>query len=61
MTHGGFIGALFTDEQARGLFTDGQHVEYIDVAGDGVSQTELQQRVEQVSSRSQGADRRPGS
>lgn len=45
---GGFIGALFTDEQARGLFTDGQHVEYIDVAGDGVSQTELQQRVEQV-------------
>ncbi|MBJ7481350.1 ABC transporter permease [Rhodococcus erythropolis] len=45
---GGFIGALFTDEQARGLFTDGQHVEYIDVAGNGVSQTELQQRVEQV-------------
>ncbi len=45
---GGFIGALFTDEQAVGLFTDGQHVEYIDVAGEGVSQTKLQQRVEQV-------------
>ena len=45
---GGYIGALFTDEQARGLFTDGQHVDYIDVAGNGVSQTDLAQRVEQV-------------
>ncbi len=45
---GGFIGALFTDEQARSLFTDGKHVDYIDVAGAGLSQTEMQQRVQQV-------------
>lgn len=45
---GGFIGALFTDEQARSLFTDGKHVEYVDAAAAGLSQTELAQRVEQV-------------
>lgn len=34
---GGFIGATFVDSQARELFTDGKHVEYIDVAGTGLS------------------------
>jgi len=29
---GGFIGVLFDDAQARELFTDGQHVAYVDVA-----------------------------
>ncbi|MFD4292006.1 ABC transporter permease [Rhodococcus sp. NPDC058532] len=32
---GGFVGALFTADQATELFTDGAHVNYIDVAGDG--------------------------
>ncbi|MGC0363055.1 putative ABC transport system permease protein [Rhodococcus sp. 27YEA15] len=45
---GGFIGVVFTDEQARQLFTDGRHVDYIDVAGTGESPTALQQRIEQV-------------
>ncbi|WP_305094459.1 ABC transporter permease [Prescottella sp. R16] len=42
---GGFVGALFTDAQARQLFTDGNHVAYVDVAGTGVSQEELRDRV----------------
>ncbi|WP_137725357.1 ABC transporter permease [Prescottella subtropica] len=43
---GGFVGALFTDEQARQLFTDGSHVGYVDVAATaGVSQDELRDRV----------------
>jgi len=42
---GGFIGATFVDSQARELFTDGKHVEYIDVAGTGVSQTELRDEI----------------
>ena len=29
---GGYIGVLFTEQQARDLFTDGSHVGYIDVA-----------------------------
>ena len=33
---GGYVGVLFTDAQARQLFTDGSHVGYIDVAGEGV-------------------------
>ncbi|MFF0815497.1 ABC transporter permease [Rhodococcus sp. NPDC003318] len=32
---GGFVGALFTADQATELFTDGEHVDYVDVAGDG--------------------------
>lgn len=42
---GGYVGALFTDAQARELFTDGSHVGYIDVAGTGVSQAELSDRI----------------
>ncbi|MGV5047148.1 ABC transporter permease [Rhodococcus pyridinivorans] len=32
---GGYIGALFTEEQASQLFTDGRHIGFLDVAGDG--------------------------
>ncbi len=32
---GGYIGVLFTETQASALFTDGRHVQSIDVAGDG--------------------------
>ncbi|MFC9354967.1 ABC transporter permease [Rhodococcus sp. NPDC057014] len=42
---GGFIGATFVDSQARELFTDGKHVEYIDVAGTGVSQGDLRDEI----------------
>jgi putative ABC transport system permease protein len=42
---GGFIGALFTQPQALTLFTDGKHVSTIDVAGSGVSPTELKARI----------------
>ncbi|MBC2643270.1 MULTISPECIES: ABC transporter permease [unclassified Rhodococcus (in: high G+C Gram-positive bacteria)] len=42
---GGFIGATFVDSQARQLFTDGKHVEYIDVAATGLSQTELRDEI----------------
>ncbi|MFD4181157.1 ABC transporter permease [Rhodococcus sp. NPDC058514] len=42
---GGFIGAVFDGAQARELFTDGSHVDYIDVAGSGESQSELRDRV----------------
>ncbi|RVW10361.1 FtsX-like permease family protein [Prescottella agglutinans] len=42
---GGYVGVLFTDAQARQLFTDGSHVGYIDVAGTGVSQDELRDRI----------------
>ena len=45
---GGYIGALFTQEQALRLFTDGQHVGYVDVAGAGVSQDQLRDRVAQA-------------
>lgn len=45
---GGYIGALFTEQQALRLFTDGKHVGYVDIAGDGVSQTELRDRVAQA-------------
>ncbi len=39
---GGFVGALFPAAQATELFTDGAHVDYVDVAGDGsLSQEEL--------------------
>lgn len=42
---GGFIGASFVDSQARELFTDGKHVEYVDVAGAGLSPSELRDRI----------------
>ncbi|GAA4477685.1 FtsX-like permease family protein [Rhodococcus olei] len=32
---GGFVGVVFDGQQARELFTDGAHANYIDVAGDG--------------------------
>ncbi|MGX6511516.1 ABC transporter permease [Rhodococcus sp. SJ-2] len=32
---GGYIGALFTEQQASQLFTDGKHVQFLDVVGDG--------------------------
>ncbi len=45
---GGYIGVLFDDAQARQLFTDGSHAAYFDVAGNGVSQNELRDRVQTV-------------
>ncbi|QNG21211.1 FtsX-like permease family protein [Rhodococcus triatomae] len=42
---GGFIGVSFVDPQARELFTDGRHVEYVDVGGDGIAPEELRDRV----------------
>ncbi|AWG98401.1 membrane protein [Rhodococcus ruber Chol-4] len=42
---GGYVGAMFTENQARALFTDGTHVQYIDVAGDGVPADELRDRI----------------
>lgn len=45
---GGYIGALFAQQQALQLFTDGKHVGYVDIqgsAGNGVSQRELRDRV----------------
>lgn len=32
---GGYIGVLFTEQQASQLFTDGQHVQFLDIVGDG--------------------------
>lgn len=45
---GGFVGALFTPAQAQQLFTDGSHVAYVDVAGTGLSQSQLRDRIAQV-------------
>ena len=42
---GGYIGVLFGQAQALQLFTDGAHVNYADVAGTGVSQTQLRDRI----------------
>ncbi|MDG3012111.1 FtsX-like permease family protein [Rhodococcus sp. D2-41] len=43
---GGFVGAAFTEAQARSLFTDGRHVRSVDVAGsDGISQTALRDEI----------------
>ncbi|MGV9821052.1 ABC transporter permease [Nocardia xishanensis] len=41
---GGFIGVLFSDAQARQLFTDGSHVAFIDIAAEG-SGDELRDRI----------------
>ena len=32
---GGYLGAMFTEQQASQLFTDGRHVNFLDVASDG--------------------------
>lgn len=45
---GGYIGALFARDQAMQLFTDGNHVNLVNVAGNGVSQVELKQRIAQA-------------
>jgi putative ABC transport system permease protein len=45
---GGYVGALFEASQARQLFTDGTHVGAVELAGDGVSQSELRNRVAQL-------------
>lgn len=42
---GGYIGALFERNQALALFSDGKHVGAIDVAGTGISQTDLRNRI----------------
>ncbi len=42
---GGYIGVVFTPEQARALFTDGKHVQAVDVQGDGVSAAVLRDRI----------------
>ncbi|GAB2725847.1 ABC transporter permease [Nocardia thraciensis] len=45
---GGFIAVLFEDAQARQLFTDGQHVAYVDVAAaPGVADQTLRDRIAQ--------------
>jgi len=45
---GGYIGALFSQQQALRLFTDGKHVAFVDLAGTGVSESELRNRVAQA-------------
>lgn len=42
---GGYVGALFERDQALSLFTDGMHVRAINVAGGGVSQDTLKNRI----------------
>ena len=42
---GGYIGALFTPAQANRLFGDGKHVDAVDVAGNGIPQTQLRANV----------------
>ena len=42
---GGYVGALFTATQAATLFSDGKHVDAIDVAGNGVPQQQLRDSV----------------
>jgi putative ABC transport system permease protein len=44
---GGYVGALFARDQAMQLFTDGQHVQAVNVAGTGLSQQALLERVKQ--------------
>ncbi|MBO0854194.1 MAG: FtsX-like permease family protein [Nocardia sp.] len=46
---GGFIGLLFEDTQARQLFTDGEHVAYVDIAAaPGVSPDVLRDRLARI-------------
>lgn len=42
---GGYIGIQFFESQANELFTDGAHVQYYDIAGNGLSQTDLRDEV----------------
>lgn len=42
---GGYIGALFTADQATDLFTDGAHADYLDVAGTGATQEQLRDEI----------------
>ncbi|MGL4305830.1 MAG: ABC transporter permease [Mycobacteriaceae bacterium] len=42
---GGFIGVLFEQQQAFDIFTDGNHVGYIDVAGKNISATDLKENL----------------
>ncbi|MFF0491739.1 ABC transporter permease [Nocardia sp. NPDC004068] len=43
---GGFVGLLFSDQQARQLFTDGHYVAYVDVAAaPGVRADDLRDRI----------------
>lgn len=42
---GGYVGVLFTPGQAMALFTDGAHVGAVNVAGTGLSQDELKDRI----------------
>ncbi|MFL6164045.1 MAG: ABC transporter permease [Jatrophihabitantaceae bacterium] len=44
---GGYVGALFARDQASQLFTDGSHVDSVNVAGTGLSQQQLKQRLRQ--------------
>jgi putative ABC transport system permease protein len=42
---GGYVGVLFPQSEALHLFTDGQHVQAVDVAGTGVSEQQLRDRI----------------
>ena len=42
---GGYIGIQFFESQANELFSDGQHVQYYDVAGTGIGQSELRDEI----------------
>lgn len=42
---GGYIGLQFFESQADELFSDGQHVQYYDVAGTGLGQSELRDEI----------------
>ncbi len=43
---GGYVGALFARDQALQLFTDGSHVNTVNIAADGLTQSALQQRLQ---------------
>jgi putative ABC transport system permease protein len=45
---GGYVGALLVRDQAMQLFTDGSHVAAVNVAGTGLSQTALRDRLSQA-------------
>lgn len=46
---GGFVGVQFVPEQARELFTDGEHVSRVDLAAvEGVTQEQLREQVAQA-------------
>jgi putative ABC transport system permease protein len=45
---GGYVGALFTSDQALRLFTDGNHVAAVNVAGTGLAENVLRDRIAQA-------------